>query len=201
MTDDRRERYAAAMAAANDGGPEWAYEWYPEADAAMAVADEEVSRAVGDRAALVFENARLAARVRSAEAAHRAVWAKHQERGARIFELQGEKGELREEITRLREEIGSDVNGVCTGMHADVAEAHAAWEEEREANARLRAELEENTGVIRALRRQRDTAEATVARVRAVVDGTSWASNFKDRVRAALTPAPVANPSRTRVED
>lgn len=45
MDDERRERYAVAMAAAHDGGPEWAYEWYPEADAVMAVADAELDAA------------------------------------------------------------------------------------------------------------------------------------------------------------
>ncbi|MCY0926249.1 hypothetical protein OTB20_08520 [Streptomyces sp. H27-H1] len=29
----------------------------------------------------------------------------------------------------LREEIGDEVDGLCTGMHADVAEAHSAWED------------------------------------------------------------------------
>ncbi|WP_406324069.1 hypothetical protein [Streptomyces niveus] len=38
---DRRDRYAAAMAAANGAGPEWAYEWFLEADAVLPVVDEE----------------------------------------------------------------------------------------------------------------------------------------------------------------
>jgi hypothetical protein len=36
--------------------------------------------------------------------------------------------EMAERIVELEDELGADVDGVCTGMHADVAEAHAEIE-------------------------------------------------------------------------
>jgi hypothetical protein len=36
--------------------------------------------------------------------------------------------DLAEKVVDLEDEIGADVDGICTGMHADVAEAHDAWE-------------------------------------------------------------------------
>lgn len=138
---DRRDRYAAAMAAANGAGPEWAYEWRPEADAALAVADEE-HRDLRDKwhgmclryEEQFAENARLRAELASSKAAHRAVWEKHQARGARIFELLGEMGGLREELDEVRE--GAEL--------WSAAQREDAW-------ARL-------------------TAEATIERVRASLD-------------------------------
>jgi hypothetical protein len=43
--------------------------------------------------------------------------------------------EMAERIVELEDELGDDVDGICTGMHADVAEAHAEIE-------RLRTEAE-----------------------------------------------------------
>ncbi|GAB1326941.1 hypothetical protein [Streptomyces sennicomposti] len=37
--------------------------------------------------------------------------------------------EMAERIVELEDELGADVDGICTGMHADVAEAHSAWED------------------------------------------------------------------------
>lgn len=42
------------------------------------------------------------------------------------------------EIARLKDELGADVDGMCTGMHADVAEARAAWEDMRDERDRYR---------------------------------------------------------------
>jgi hypothetical protein len=39
--------------------------------------------------------------------------------------------EMAERIVDLEDELGADVDGICTGMHADVAEAQSAWEDER----------------------------------------------------------------------
>ncbi|PPS86446.1 hypothetical protein [Streptomyces sp. MH60] len=36
--------------------------------------------------------------------------------------------EMAERIVELEDELGADVDGICTGMHADVAEAHAEVE-------------------------------------------------------------------------
>lgn len=55
--DSRRERYAVAIYRAVQD-PDWTPA-YEAGDAALAVADEEISHAIGDRAALVLENARL----------------------------------------------------------------------------------------------------------------------------------------------
>ncbi|MEU3285608.1 hypothetical protein [Streptomyces longwoodensis] len=38
---------------------------------------------------------------------------------------------MAERIVELEDEIGADVDGICTGMHADVAEAQSAWADER----------------------------------------------------------------------
>ncbi|MEU0860640.1 hypothetical protein ABZ352_35535 [Streptomyces griseofuscus] len=39
--------------------------------------------------------------------------------------------DLAERLVELEDELGADVDGICTGMHADVAEAQAAWADER----------------------------------------------------------------------
>ncbi|MFC8583203.1 hypothetical protein ACFUGD_01295 [Streptomyces sp. NPDC057217] len=56
--------------------------------------------------------------------------------------------DMAERIVELEDELGSDVDGVCTGMHADVAEAHSEidrltslvgyWEHRAEESDRLR---------------------------------------------------------------
>lgn len=124
---DRRERYAAAI---NATLLEFAVEpSQAAADAAMAVADEELTHAVQAGSAvqsqqidrLREENARLRAELESSKAAHRAVWARHQARGQRIFDLQGKNARLREELTDEK----------SYRLHVD------------DENARLRAELSE----------------------------------------------------------
>jgi hypothetical protein len=47
--------------------------------------------------------------------------------------------EMAERIVELEDEIGANVDGICTGMHADVAEAHAEIE-------RLTAQVESFNG-------------------------------------------------------
>ncbi|MFJ4529083.1 hypothetical protein [Streptomyces nigrescens] len=66
MSDERRERYRTAIVKASYISPLSSF----AAEAAMAVADAEISRAVGDRAALVLENARLRAELEQKQADH-----------------------------------------------------------------------------------------------------------------------------------
>lgn len=127
--DDRRERYAAAI---HRAGPYDGPNSEIRAEAAMAVADAEMTELREEladaMAALnckcsddvvcadlyndahsqwtteINENARLRSELASTKAAHRAVWAKHQERGARVFELQGENARLREELADMTTE-------------------------------------------------------------------------------------------------
>lgn len=137
--DERRERYAAAQYALSvwtDRVP-WveleAYvraEWYPSADAAMAVADEEIGEAVNER----------------------------------NVSLGGALGRSEDEIASLRAQL----------------------REFREANDYLH-------DCIETLRHDKQLCDeaaneyaATIERVRIVLDSTSWASNFKDRIRDAL---------------
>jgi archaellum component FlaC len=47
--------------------------------------------------------------------------------------------EMAERIVNLEDELGADVDGICTGMHADVAEARAEVE-------RLRTQVESFRG-------------------------------------------------------
>lgn len=53
-----------------------------------------------------------------------------EERVETIYQGWGAR-EMAERLVELEDEIGADVDGVCTGMHADVAEAQAAWSDER----------------------------------------------------------------------
>ena len=166
----RRERYAAAIANSDNNGPE---EFAPtrahflSADAAMAVADDDIRSAVSH---VVEENARLREqldRLRGQLDTARAVTNRETEENAR---LRAELEEAREEcrVARRRE----------VRYNADLDQAQVEI-------ARLRAELDENTGVLKALRRQRDKAEATISRVRAVLDNVQNPTDELN-VRAAL---------------
>ncbi|MFF4952261.1 hypothetical protein [Streptomyces chattanoogensis] len=87
-------------------------------------ADEETRTAHSDHciqagedvARLTEENARIRAELESSKAAHRAVWAKHQDRGMRIFELQGELAQRRADVLRkaaaVADSEGHDTSGV-----------------------------------------------------------------------------------------
>lgn len=63
------------------------------------------------------ENARLRAELASGKAAHRAVWQKHQERGQWIFDLQGEMGNLRDELEEWKKK--ASILGIQRQRHAD----------------------------------------------------------------------------------
>ncbi|MEV8056541.1 hypothetical protein AB0P37_08440 [Streptomyces antimycoticus] len=112
--DYRRERYAAAMAAANDGGPEWAYEWYPEADAAMAVADEEhdLIREAAEfhqrrYVAAHDENARLRAELDASERRYRSSVETYQDMRAEFSKVVRWREEDAKEMERLRTELAT----------------------------------------------------------------------------------------------
>ncbi|MCW7984068.1 hypothetical protein XF35_01650 [Streptomyces platensis subsp. clarensis] len=163
MNEERREQYAAAL-------EECLIEGYDEprkfADAAMAVADEEIRqlhigiegghqssvKALADengrlrsahqkliesfdamesrRNEADEENARLRAELERSKAAHRAVWAKHQERGTRIFELLGENGRLRDELADVRKDA-EYFKGWADGNGHRLTEAQATIERVR----------------------------------------------------------------------
>ncbi|WP_328742930.1 hypothetical protein OG436_29505 [Streptomyces caniferus] len=72
------------------------------------------------------------------------------------------------ENSRLRDELGADVDGICTGMHADVAEAWSEIERLRADIERVRAVLDDHDD---------ETADGwelvRSSRIRAALDGTS----------------------------
>ncbi|MFF4478703.1 hypothetical protein ACFY1A_17035 [Streptomyces sp. NPDC001520] len=149
----RRERYAAAILTALARDTSMGPNWDNAADAAMAVADEENER--------ICEAAEFHQR-RYVESEADSDRLKDE-----LIQVYGGKARLKAENARLREEIGSDVNGICTGMHADVAEAQSAWREEREENARLRAELtraEDTAGKLTADLVRKEAANEGLAR-------------------------------------
>ncbi|MER5501347.1 hypothetical protein ABT096_29660 [Streptomyces sp. NPDC002561] len=46
--------------------------------------------------------------------------------------------EMAERLVDLEDELGEDVDGICTGMHAEVAEAQCAWDDMRDERDRYR---------------------------------------------------------------
>ncbi|MBT2412668.1 hypothetical protein J7I94_19230 [Streptomyces sp. ISL-12] len=104
--------------------------------------------------------------------------------------------EMAERIVELEDELGADVDGVCTGMYADVAEARAEVERLQDVVrnlegdcVRLSEELgdvrEANAGLARDLR---DAAhwEGVVDRMR---DGIARLTSERDRYRLAWLSA------------
>jgi hypothetical protein len=85
-----------------------------------------------------------------------------------------EVARLTAENARLRAEIGTEVGGISSGMHADVAEAQSAWEDECNENARLRAELESLRG-------------EWTEQVAVVVPGAGWVRAGAIEVRTVLS--------------
>lgn len=82
--NERRERYERA--ARESAGNTWL-----AADLSIALAEEEL--------------ARLRAELASSKAAHRSIWEKHQARGQRIFDLQGENARLRAQLADAEQKI------------------------------------------------------------------------------------------------
>ncbi|MFJ4529084.1 hypothetical protein [Streptomyces nigrescens] len=172
MNEERRDRYAAAMFERANPGFRWVDlqdglpdqdHWRDEAEAAMAVADEEIRQLhIGIEGgyqssvkALADENGRLRAELERSKAAHRAVWAKHQERGTRIFELLGENGRLRAELEDVRKDA-EFFKGWADGNGHRLTEAQATIE-------RVRAVLDN----------EEITALEIYYAIRTALDGTS----------------------------
>ncbi|MFE7399582.1 hypothetical protein [Streptomyces sp. NPDC057557] len=93
--------------------------------------------------------------------------------------------EMAERIVDLEDELGADVDGICTGMHADVAEAHAEVE-------RLYGLVRDMEGTCIQLSEELDDARATnVELAKDARDGACWeavAGRMRDeigRLRAA----------------
>lgn len=101
------------------------------------------------------------------------------ERVETIYEGWGAR-EMAERIVDLEDELGADVDGICTGMHADVAEADA--EIERQASA-----LRTLEGDCIRLSEELDEARATNdALVKDVRDGAHW-EGVADRMRDEIS--------------
>lgn len=112
--------------------------------------------------------------------------------------------EADEEITRLRAEL-AEVKGDLTAVNRDTPETIARLRTDLEmaqlgnkqlqrsneayknVNARLRAELDTANRRLNTVREQDNAAEATIERVRAVLDGLpDYAEQYVDLARAAL---------------
>ncbi|WP_458085759.1 hypothetical protein [Streptomyces malaysiensis] len=224
VADDRRERYAAEMRPVLEAFVKRPYitgALDALTSAATAVADEEVSRAVGDRAALVAENARLRAELEATRRAKR----ENDDR------FQGQAADLREENARLRAEVEeyerryrSSVE-TYQDMSAEFSKILRWREEDAKEIARLRGELAKTEDYAERLlesnaylHRTLDTVQhdkaisdrtgsehlATIERVRAVLnEDPGWSpAELKRRIREALNgPTSVANPNRTQVTE
>ena len=108
----------------------------------------------------------------------------------------GEVQRLREENARLLKEMMAQKHE----MGEEWAKEYVRASDLESENGQLRAELDENSRVIRALRRQRDIAEDTIRRVRAVL-GDEQKINASD-LRAALKgPRDHRPPRRTETAE
>lgn len=101
--------------------------------------------------------------------------------------------EMAERIVDLEDELGADVDGICTGMHADVAEAHAEierltslvgyWEHRAEEATELKGRLE---GDCVRLSEELDEARTTNTELaRDARDGAHWeavAGRMRDEI-------------------
>lgn len=124
----RRERYAEALYEDANPGFRWVdipdsaadtVYWLDKAVAVMAVADEEQQRKramlneiEGRLRKVVQENERLRRELTAANARQRATWALAQRRAQRIFDLQGEKGRLRDELEGRHDAVVRELDRV-----------------------------------------------------------------------------------------
>ncbi|MFD4699795.1 hypothetical protein [Streptomyces niveus] len=155
------------MAAAFDSGPEWAYEWYPEADAALAVADEEQRQ---DRERMRAE-----------------WWRQHAEierltRDLRVSEAKVGGAALYVEHADARMNMLENVVDAYDGIHGERDRYRLAW-----TSARRRASREANFAT-EALALQ----DAELRRLRAFVeevrDVRGWAMDGTGTYRTHLVP-------------
>ncbi|GAA1064699.1 hypothetical protein [Streptomyces asiaticus] len=173
MSDERRERYAAAMAAAYDAGPEWAYEWYPEADAAMSVADEEVSaRAASVQSYWECEAKRWQGRAADAE--------------QKVIDMGGYRV--------AAEALGAD----NARLRAELYYAQLKREDNWAEVVRTSATIERVRAVLTELNSRADAWSEAAQEVLSGVE-YGWAA---DLLHDALNaPTTVANPNRTKVDE
>ncbi|MFE5159130.1 hypothetical protein ACFRNT_11460 [Streptomyces sp. NPDC056697] len=194
--DDRRERYAAAI---EEGAGPAARESdiYGAAHAAMVVADEEVSRAVGGRAALVAENARLREELDESERRYRSSVETYQEMSAEFSKLVRWREEDAKEIARLLAALAKaeDTAGKLT---ADLVRKEAANEGLARALAKNQMRVERVRAVLAELNRRADESSEAAQEV---LSGTEydWAAGLLGK--ALNAPATVANPNRTKVDE
>lgn len=178
MTDNRRERYAVAIAeAAKPEDPDighWLHEWFPEADAAMAVGDSEIHTAVYRENDRGGEARRVVGQIRrdlgvefrgnpwSVENMGKATTA--------VRELAAENACLRADLGEAREQ--------CTEMeqHHRFAQAEAQGRTDRHYAA-----IERVNDLYNPLCDAVDTIRYGPAKVNA-----QWADDLMDIIRAAL---------------
>ncbi|MFD9442132.1 hypothetical protein [Streptomyces sp. NPDC060001] len=111
--------------------------------------------------------------------------------------------EMAERIVELEDELGADVDGMCTGMHADVAEAHAEverltslvgyWEhragESAEEIKRLKRDLRLSEAKVGGAALYVDRVNARVTMLEDVVDAYDGIHGERDRYRLAWLSA------------
>jgi hypothetical protein len=90
--------------------------------------------------------------------------------------------EMAERIVQLEDELGADVDGICTGMHADVAEAHAEIE-------RLTRALRLSEAKVGGAALYVDQVNAKVAMLENVVVAYDGIHEERDRYRLAWLSA------------
>ncbi|MFE0326306.1 hypothetical protein ACFW08_05755 [Streptomyces sp. NPDC058960] len=96
---------------------------------------------------------------------------------------QGESAaDLAERVVDLEDEIGEDVDGVCTGMHADVAEAHAEIE-------RLKRDLRVSEAKVGGAALYVDQVNARASMLENVVAAYDGIHEERDRYRLAWLSA------------
>ncbi|WP_326812122.1 hypothetical protein [Streptomyces scopuliridis] len=107
--------------------------------------------------------------------------------------------DMAERIVDLEDELGEDVDGMCTGMHAEVAEAQCAWRDMRAErdryrlawlSARRRAADESNfaTEALALKDAEMSRLRALVDEVQAVRGWTICASTARDLMESHLRP-------------
>jgi hypothetical protein len=90
--------------------------------------------------------------------------------------------DLAERIVDLEDELGADVDGICTGMHADVAEAHAEVD-------RLKRDLRVSEAKVGGAALYVDRVNVRVTMLENVVDAYDGIHGERDRYRSAWLSA------------
>ncbi|MFJ5103203.1 hypothetical protein [Streptomyces sp. NPDC088554] len=90
--------------------------------------------------------------------------------------------DLAERIVDLEDELGADVDGICTGMHADMAEAHAEIERLRGEVAHLRSAWKVSSATRESYRRITRDLNGVI---RELLSASSERLHERDRYRLA----------------